>query len=273
MQRQGLLLLLGLLVLALTAASAVAGTVSLNQTDQLTVTVLDTDALTLNSFAYGIGVGSITQGPDSSSVSGNPANAAIPSGPYLVNTQATTSARKSTVTMNQNMLAVAPDAVFGYTSQETTNDALFTFKASDSGLFAALITNAYNQAFNVTNPAGFAAFTSIFADSNLTATLTDTRTGNLTQTIINLLSFPVDNQGVPLEDVSGQVAQSNPFAMVLDGVLCGDLLTLDLYLDSTINGGSDGNGPSEVVVPLPSSLLLLVSGLAGLFLARRWNYA
>ena len=44
-----------------------------------------------------------------SSVSGNPANAAIPSGPYLVNTQATTSASNSTVSMYQNMLAVAPD--------------------------------------------------------------------------------------------------------------------------------------------------------------------
>ena len=127
--------------------------------------------------------------------------------------------------MNQNMLAVAPDEVFGSTFQETANDALFTFKASDSGLFAALITNAYNQAFNVTNPAGFAAFTSLFADSNLFATLTDTRTGNFTQTIINLLSFPVDNQGVPLDNVSSQVAQSNPFALVLDGVLCGDILS------------------------------------------------
>ena len=84
MQRKGLLALLGLLALALTATSAMGGTVSLDQTVGLTVTVLDTDALALNSFAYGIGIGSITQGPDSSSVSGNPANAAIPSGPYLI---------------------------------------------------------------------------------------------------------------------------------------------------------------------------------------------
>ena len=278
MQRKGFLVLMGLLVLALAGAPALAGTVSLTQTNDLSIQGINASDPALSAFAYGVAFGSTTQGPDSATVYGNPANAAIPYGPYLVTTQATTSAN-STVSMFQNMLAVAPDDISGSTYQQTNNDALFTFRASSSGIVGAVVTDSYSQQFSLTNSAAYAAFSSLYAYNDLTATLTDLTKGTFATTSINLLSFPVDNNGYPLEDFAANTTDKPFFFIGLDGVCAGDCLTLELSLDASLSGGTTG-GTLEVVpppppaaVPLPPSFLLLGGGLAGLFLTRRWHRA
>lgn len=267
MQRKGLLALLGFLALALVAAPALAGTVSFSATHNFTVLFIDTSTLDLSAFATGIAFGSTSQGPDSSSATGNPANAAIPTGPYLVTTQAMTSAN-STTTMTQSMVANAPDASFGSTFQQTNNDAVFTFTAPSTApgypLFA-FVTDAYTQQFSLANTGPW-VFSSLSTSSDLYATMTDTTTGKFSQSVFNLLTFDVDNLGVPLENFNDSVADSLSFFIFLTGVVEGDSITLDLNLDSLQSGGS-------TLVPLPPSLLLLGSGLGGLLLARRWRLA
>ena len=71
--------------------------------------------------------------------------------------------------------------IYGYTFQQTTNEALFTFKAS-AGLFAALVTNAYNQLFSLDEHRRFRRLYQSLRLHQSTATLTDTTTGNFTQT-------------------------------------------------------------------------------------------
>jgi hypothetical protein len=270
MQRKGLLTLLGFLALALVAAPALAGNVSLTATHDFSVLFIDSSTLDLSAEADGIAFGSTTQGPDSSNATGNPANAAIPSGPYLVTTQATTSAN-STITMNQSMVANAPDALFGSTYQHTNNDALFTFTAPSTEpghpLFA-FVTDNFTQQFSLTNTGPW-VFSSLFTNSDLYATLTDTTTGQFSQaqSPFNFLAFNVDNLGVPLDNFNNTVTDSLSFFIFLTGVAEGDIITLDLNLDSSQSGGS------TTTVPLPPTLLLLGSGFGGLLLARRWRLA
>jgi hypothetical protein len=270
MQRKGLLALLGFLALALAAAPALAGTVSFSATHDFSVLFIDPSTLDLSAFATGTAFGSTSQGPDSSSATGNPSNAAIPTGPYLVTTQAITSAN-STTTMKQTMVANAPDALFGSTFQQTNNDALFTFTAPSTppGVpIFAFVTDTYTQQFSLANTGPW-VFSSLSTFSDLYATMTDTTTGQFSQaqSPYNFLTFDVDNLGVPLENFTDSVANSLSFFIFLTGVAEGDIITLDLNLDSTQSGGS-----TDASVPLPPTFLLLGSGLGGLLLARRWRF-
>jgi hypothetical protein len=276
MKRKCLLVLLGLLALALAAAPALAANVSLTGTNDFSVSFFSTSAgptLDLSAFAQGYAVGSnydfpVPAGPNPG-VIGSPATAALTPGFYLTNTQGTTQASTpasgvSPVTMTQNLAAIAPDQ-FGYTFQQVTNGAIFTATAGAAGFFIAAVGDAYHQLFSLTNT-GSDCFSSLYTYTNLTATLTDTTTGggNFVQSTYNLLTYEQDNAGHPLGSFSSDITQSLPFAMLLTGVAAGDILTLELSLDTTQTGGA-------TPVPLPPSVLLLGSSLTGLFLVRRWK--
>lgn len=274
MKRKCLLVLLGLLALALAAAPALAGTVSFVGNHAFTITDLTPDSevsLALSAQANGVAFGSLSQFGDSGVVTGNPANAAIPTGPYLVTTQAATFATYPSLTMSQTMVANAPDAIFGSTYQGTNNDALHTVtvNAAPGGFFVLGITDIYSQNFSLANGGTppYWAFSNLSTYSDLYATLTDVTTGgsNFTQSVFNLLTYSVDNQGLPLDSFTGNSTPSSlDFVMFLTGVHAGDTLTLELNLASSQSGAS-------AFVPLPPSLLLLGSGLGGLFLARRFR--
>ena len=68
--------------------------------------------------------------------------------------------------MSQNMVANAPDDIFGSTYQQTNNDALFTFTASSSGIVGAVVTDILQPAVQ-SDELRLAAFSSLYAYSDL----------------------------------------------------------------------------------------------------------
>ena len=256
-----MLLLMVLLPLALlTAAPALGSTVTLTQDHSFSITFVggDLTPTTQSADVLGSAEGTTSVYSTASSIA-NPATASLGSLTYLPTTTATTDG--TNLTMSQNLVANAPDLLGGAFYQNALNGLSLSLTAPLDGAYGYFITDNYSQNFSLANGGPF-GFTQLYGYSNLYLAMTDVNQGISTTQTYNFLTSENDNlDGSLLASFLFSQATSQDFSDFMSGIVAGDTLTLDITLDSTQYGTS--------AVPLPSTLLLLGSGLGGLLLAGR----
>ena len=274
MKNKGLLLILVLLGLVLGALPALAGTVSLSETHNFSVTVnpisLGADPGQVSAAASGQ-AGYPYEAPDPAyAVVADPSvTATLVSGPLLTTTQATTTYLNgfpSTAYTAQQTQTGNAGSDFGFLYQATSNGFKLLIEAASAGLYTVTLSDSFDVAYQLSN-SGFNYFHYLSANTDVTATLTSgADQSNFSGS--GPTSIFADSRGdVSLPDRLADfvISQSNvnPGDIILSLTTTGaDLLELNVSLDTYYDGNA-------AAVPFPSTLLLAGSGLGSILLARR----
>lgn len=249
MKQKGLLLLMMLLGLGLMAAPALASTVSFDLSHQLTF------SLSNLSFSYV----DDSQGYEPQvSVNGQATWATGSEGPVfqsdaystqysgnpLVNMSAVTSL-DPILTMSQSLIGNAPGDAGGL-NMIASNFISLVFTATADGDALLMLSDAITGQYMVAGQNGSPWFDTLNGDSLFSASM-DADTADKVSLASSLAGF---------SDFTDSLNSSFVKTFLLQGLLAGDTVYLDLAFDTSIGGTSQ--------VPLPPSVLLLGSGLAGL---------
>jgi hypothetical protein len=270
MKRKGLLVLLALLALALAAAPALAGSLSASNTVIFTLTFTgdNIDGGTVYSYAsYAQGF-PITYNEATSTLPG-PAVASLTAPPIFPQTQATTSSDQFTVSLMAN------GPITNTITQQTTNYLSYLFAPDGGGTYSATLSGTYNPAFSLTGNevVDYTSFNSFVWSSILSASLTTdnvtgTATGGDYQSLETAGYAQSTNGSLPDYLLNTSISNPNPipFSFNLGSLTVGDgdTVFLDFLLTSSLEGTTSQ-------VPVPPSLVLLGTGLAGMVLTR-WRY-
>lgn len=275
------LLVLAGLILALGVMPALGNTLTMTQDHSLNLSLSGSANLAFGiydpdfTYAFAQGFSTSTSGDEGPVNSDLVRPTASVSGTYFPTTTATIAGYHGSgpYVLNQSMVAIAP-AVFGSTFQQTTNSISLIFQADSAGDAIITLTDTLtNMLYGVSGPgypdpafitiSGSTFFTAnIFSASNPSilsnaqTLLDDSRTG----IVFDPINGTTTIYAVP--NFTGSIVEITPFTFNLFGLAEGELVYLDLFLNSTLDTQS-------ATVPVPPSVWLFGSGLLGLWGMRR----